>query len=81
VDLASFTFRFGLANVDNWYVPLRCVVGRCVQYVRAPQIALGLLGLSENVTEVAVGFETPARKEIGGAVVLERVQNLVNIHS
>jgi hypothetical protein len=80
VYLASFTFGFGLANVDDWCIPLRRVVGRCVQYVRASQIALGLLGLSEHMAEVAVGFKALAGKEIGGAAVLKRVQNLVKIH-
>jgi hypothetical protein len=81
VYLASFTLRFGLANVGDRYIPLRYVVGLCVQYVRASQIALGLPGLSKNVAEVAVGFETLPAKEVRGAAVLKRVQNLVKIHS
>jgi hypothetical protein len=81
VYLASFTFGSCFANVDDRYIPLRHVVGRCVQYVGAAQIALGLLGLSKNVAEVAVGFKLFAGKKIGGAVILERVQDLLKIHS
>jgi len=79
--LPRFTFRIGLANVDDRYIPLRHVVGCCVQYVRAAQIALGLLGLSKNVAEIAVGIETFPGKEIRGVAVLKRVEELVKIHS
>jgi hypothetical protein len=81
VDLARFAFGFGLANVDNRNVPLWPVVGRCVQYVRAAQITAGLLCLAKNVAEIAIRFQTFARKEIGRTVVLKRVQDAVKIHS
>lgn len=61
VNLASLAFRFGLANVDNRDVPLRKVVGGCVQYIRAAQITFGRLRLAKHVAEIAIGFETLAR--------------------
>jgi uncharacterized protein YebE (UPF0316 family) len=71
VYLARFTLRLSLANVNDRYISLRCVVRRCVQYVSAAQITIGLLSLPINVAEVAIGFELFAGEEIGGALVLK----------
>jgi len=67
VYLAGVRFGFRLANVDDGYIPLRQVVGPCVQDVGTTQIAFSLLGLPKNVTEVAVGFKRLSGEEVRGA--------------
>src|SRR5579871_2022323 len=80
MDLPRFSLGLCLADVDNRDIALGNVVSRRIQDVGATQITFGLLCPSINVAEIAVGSEPLAGKEVGRAVVLKCVQDLVQIH-
>jgi len=81
VYLASLFFGFRLADVNDRRISLRYFVSRSIQYIRPSQVTFGLLCFTKDVAEVFVRLKRFAGKEIWGALVLQRLQYLIKIHS
>ena len=79
MDFSGLAFGVSFANVNDRHGTLRGVIGRSVQHIRAMQPTICARS-SDNMAKVAVRLKRLARRKIRRRIVLQRGQDLVEVH-